>query len=97
MQQALKFLVIFMGVLILAGLGVIVIALAGRMSEGDAGHAGFGTVALDLPKGAEVATAQADGNRLVLTVGLPDGHKRVIVLDLKTGAVVGTVNVTGGP
>ena len=97
MQQALKFLVIFMGVLIIAGLGVIVIALAGRMSDGDAGGAGFGTVALDLPKGAEVATAQADGNRLVLTVRLPDGHKRIIVLDLKTGAVVGTVNVTGGP
>ena len=97
MQQTLKFIVIFMGVLILAGLGVIVVTLAGRMSDEDPGKAGFGTVALDLPKGAEVTTASSGESRLVLNVRLPDGHKRVIILDLKTGAVLGTVNVTEGP
>ncbi|MDJ0951441.1 MAG: DUF6476 family protein [Alphaproteobacteria bacterium] len=99
MQQALKFLVIFMGILILAGLAVIAIELGSRFSGrgGDAGKGGFGTVELGLPAGTSVTAVDGTVDRLFVTTRLPDGREQILILDLESGAVVGRVNVTAAP
>jgi len=105
MQRTLKFLVIFMGILILAALGVIIATVASRMSgEGEgapraekaAAGAPFEMVELGLPAGSSVAEMQAAGDRLVLRVRLPTGGERIVILDLESGALLGTVDLGGG-
>lgn len=100
MQQALKFLVIFMGVLIFAGLAIVVVTLATRNGNEDtadvsdaAADAGFGTVEAGLPPGSRVVDMATEGDRLVLHVRLPDGGEQILVLDLATGRVLGTIDV----
>ena len=104
MQQALKFLVIFMGVLIFAGLAVIALTLVTKVDDEGAGgdmetaaDSGFGTVTAGLPPGSRVVDMETAGDRLVLNVRLPDGTERILVLDLATGRITGTVHVGDTP
>ena len=94
-MRALKFLVILMGVLIAAGLAVIVVTLVNRAGTG--GKAGPGTVAVDLPPGASVVeTAAADG-RLYLRLRAQDGRQYILVLDGSTGQTLGTLELKPTP
>ena len=100
MQQTLKFLVIFMGILIIAGIAIIGVTIANRAtstadSAPAAAASAFGSIALGLPQGSTVIGTEATDTRLILTVQLPGGGERVIVLDIATGAQLGTVDVTG--
>lgn len=105
MQRTLKFLVIFMGILILAALAVIIATVASRMSgeegapraKGQAAGAPPEPVALGLPEGSSVAEMQATDDRLVLRVRLPEGGERIVILDLESGALLGTVDLGGAP
>ena len=87
--RALVALVAGLGVLILAGLLVVAITLAGRLGGDDA--EGFGKVALPLPEGCTIAEARAGEDTLVLRLeGLPErGCGQVIVLDLESGRELG--------
>lgn len=92
-MQALKVLVIVMGVLIVAGLILVAYGLVGRESRDDTRAGAFGEVALDLPAGCEIAAARADGTRLIVRLAGPRerGCQQVIVVDLGDGRVLGRV------
>lgn len=51
--------------------------------------AGFGVSPLPLPPGCSVDYAQAEGDRLILQIGGNDTCRRVLVADLRTGALIG--------
>lgn len=85
----LKVAVLVMGVLIVGGTITLVALLAQRMSSGG------GTIAsavLDEPIGTRIAGASAAPDRLAVQLqgGGPD---RVVVLDTRTGRVLGRVGL----
>ena len=84
-MAALKAAVIVMGLLIVAGVTVIVVTLVQRMSAPPM-PASVQTT-LDEPAGTHIAAVSAAAERLAVQLqgGGPD---RVVVLDLRTGRVV---------
>ncbi|MGI4939503.1 MAG: DUF6476 family protein [Janthinobacterium lividum] len=88
-MRALKVAVVFMGVLIVGGVIVLFTVLAQRMSSGSGVIA---SVVLDEPAGTRIAGTSTAPDRLVVQLqgGGPD---RVLVLDTKTGRVLGRVGL----
>ncbi len=93
---ALKALVVFMGILIVAGLGLLVYGAVGRLPAPQSG--GFGNAAVTLPPGCTVAAAQIDAGVLVLRAdGPPErGCQQVILLDPDSGRELGRVTAKEG-
>lgn len=91
--RVLVALVVFMAILIFAGLLLIGVKIAGSMGGGTSG---FGQVALDLPAGCAIAEATAGEGRLVLRLeGLPErGCRQIVILDLESGQELGRVDAT---
>ncbi len=92
-MRALKALVIGMGVLIVAGLIVVVVTIASRTLDGERPPT---EAALALPDGAEVLETALDGNRIALRLRLPGGAEAIHVFDLATGRRVATARIGGG-
>ncbi len=83
-MRALKVLVVVMGLLIVAGVVVVVATIAQRMNPAKLAAV---PEPLDEPVGTRIAQISAAGDRVVLLLqgGGPD---RVAVLDLRTGQVI---------
>ncbi len=105
-MQSIKALVIFMGLLILAGLGLLVYGVVGQVSEiagpgespGEPG--GFDAAAVTLPAGCVLAEARIDEGRLVLRAEGPADRpdcQQVILLDPDSGAELGRITVVPQP
>jgi hypothetical protein len=56
-----------------------------------------GDVTLSIPAGARVSDFSASGDRLVLRLVMPDQEQRLIVVDLLTGTLLGTIKLATGP
>jgi hypothetical protein len=99
--NALKAIVIIMGLMILAALTLLGAIVAGRFTHRTAerpeaisaapGSAAYVAPGIDLPQGAQVEKMTLAGNRLVLDVALPNGEGELIILDVATGKRVGTI------
>ncbi len=102
-MQALKALVIGMGILILVAMAVLAVTVYKRASAprsetvmetgpqaGGATGLSFGTVDLPVPEGAHVEAMDADDGRLMLRLRLNDGSTRIMVVDPASGALLGT-------
>ncbi len=108
-MQSIKALVIFMGLLILAGLGLLVYGVVGQVSEiagpgappdvpGAPG--GFDAVSVTLPAGCVLAQAELDEGRLVLRAEGPAARpdcQQVILLDPASGAELGRITIAPQP
>ena len=98
-MRALTVFVIVMGVVIIVGFGVVAAVIAGRMSRGArpvgpaAAAASTFATSLDLPRGARIEMMTTASNRLILQVVLPGGSAELVVLDLATGARLGTIEL----
>lgn len=57
------------------------------------GPAGFGQVTVNYPAGFEPVETVADGDRLIVRFKSPTGAGRIVILDMKTGRVLGTVTL----
>lgn len=75
-MTALKGLVIGMGVLILAALGLLVYLLVAR-STGSSPPA----ASLTLPQGARVVEMSGAGDGIALRLALPSGAERILMID----------------
>lgn len=97
-MQALKFLVIGMGVLIFVLLGVVVFAMVQRMGgagpgegDGEAGP-GFGEVRVEIPPGCRIAAAEPQSEaRLLLRLDGGESCQQVLVLDAEDGTLLGRI------
>ncbi|HEY3909295.1 MAG TPA: DUF6476 family protein [Stellaceae bacterium] len=97
-MRALTVFVIVMGVVIIVGFGVVAAIVAGRMSRGErpVGAAAAGrtfATSLDLPRGARIEAMTTAPDRLILQLARPDGNDELVVLDLATGASLGTIEL----
>lgn len=95
-MKAVKALVAFMGLLIVAGLGILGWGLsnqAARLGGGKGAPDAFGAVAVPLPAGARVEQVLGAGERVVLRV-TGAGPDRFVVLDPASGSVAGSFEIT---
>jgi hypothetical protein len=98
-MRALIALTIFMGVLIIAGLGVIVVTILHRMSNPapvvavTAPSATLGHASIAAPKGTHLAATLAVGAHLVLHFAGEGGKDTLITLDPATGAILETIDL----
>ncbi len=101
-MQSIKALVIFMGLLIFAGLGLLVYGAANQVSEiaspGSSG--GFDAAPVALPAGCHLAEAHIEAGRLVLRAAGPAERpdcQQVILLDPESGAELGRITLAPQP
>ena len=106
-MQALKALVIGMGILILVAMAVLAVTIykrattpGGETVMGDGSRTGgasglsfgaFGSVDLPIPAGTQVEEMDTGDSRLTLRLRLDDGSTRIMVVDFASGALLGTL------
>jgi len=91
-------LVIIMGVLIVAGLVVVVVTIANRLGGADRtastrAAAEFATVDLPAPAGCEVMETTTADDRLILRLGSGERCNQVLIVDMATGRLLGTLRL----
>jgi hypothetical protein len=95
-MRALKILVIVMGVMLVVGFSALVAVIAGRVSRGGpaatAVH-GFGSPAIEIPRGARIEAMTAGSDRLILALELLEGGRQLVVIDLANGVRLGTIEL----
>jgi hypothetical protein len=84
---ALKWLVIVMGVLIVAGTVGLVTVIVQRLNAGDAAER-IGLQHLGQPAGTRILSVAGAEGRIAVLVSRPDGE-RVLLLDPRRGRVLG--------
>jgi len=98
-MRALKILIVVMGIMLVVGFAALVVAIAGRMSRSGSPSVArvFTARPIDIPRGARIEAMTAGADRLVLGLALPDGNRQLLVIDLTTGARLGTVELHPAP
>jgi hypothetical protein len=90
--RALKILVAVMGVLLAAGVMVLVVAIGMRLSHRTPPPvAAFTAPPVTLPNGAKIEAVGAGPDRIVLDLLLLDGTRQLIILDMATGRLIGAI------
>ncbi|MEM7223902.1 MAG: hypothetical protein AAF495_13030 [Pseudomonadota bacterium] len=95
-------LVIGMGVAIFVVLAIIIVTVAQRVSgPSESDQASFGALDVPLPAGCSLAEASLSGERLVLRYNGPgpagQGCQQVLIVDLASGQVLGSVTAKPAP
>ncbi len=101
-MHSIKALVIFMGLLILAGLGLLVYGVVNQITDGSGAGApgGFDESVVPLPIGCSVVETHVDGDRLVVRLGGTYGYEpcqKIIIIDLQSGELLGRIQFKLGP
>ncbi|MBT3401031.1 MAG: hypothetical protein HN420_13680 [Rhodospirillaceae bacterium] len=91
-MQALKALVILMGVMIIAAVVVIVVTIINR-SQDAAQRSGPYEKEISLPTG-EVLDMTSGPDAVTLRYRLPDGTEQLIVIDTKRGRLRGVLELS---
>jgi hypothetical protein len=91
-------LVIIMGVLIVAGLVVVVVTIANRLGGADRtastrAAVEFATVDLPVPAGCEVMETTTADDRLILRLGTGERCNQVLIVDMATGRLLGRLRL----
>ena len=89
--QALKLVVIVLGVLIVACLIVVVVTIYNRANEMADRPAEMGALSLGLDPICEVAEVTAGEGRLYLRIAPMQGCPLVMILDAQTGELLGRI------
>lgn len=99
-MKAIKGLVIFMGVLLLVGLGLLGYGMSAKVRKPESrpvvAEARFGAVEVPLPAGSRVEQMVVAGERVVLRV-VGGGPERLVVLDPAAGRVAGSFTLAPEP
>ncbi|MEQ8602437.1 MAG: hypothetical protein RIB45_03890 [Marivibrio sp.] len=92
-MQALKGVVIFMGVLLIGGVTVLVYLIAtGAGKRAEEAAAMRAPASIGLQAGERLVEMRPDGPRLYLHIDGPDGA-RILVLDAQDGAPLGEIDL----
>jgi len=97
-MKPLVALVIIMGVLIVVGIIVVVVAIANRIGAGSGtagmrAAPGFATADLPVPAGCQVMETATADNRLILRLGTGERCNQVLIVDMATGRLLGTLRL----
>ena len=96
-MRSLKVLVVVMGVMLIGGFALLVAVVAGRLPRGASVPRSFAATAIDIPRDARIEAMTAGADRLVLELVLPEGRRQLVVVDLGTGARLGTIELRAPP
>ena len=101
-MKSIKAVVIVMGLLILAGLGLLVYGMVNQISKVAIPVVSdrFDAASVALPAGCVLAEARIDEGRLVLRIEGPPSHPEcqlVILLDPDSGAELGRITLAPQP
>ena len=96
-MRVLKVLVVVLGVMLIGGFAVLVAVVAGRLSRGGSAPCSFAATAIDIPRDARIEAMTVGTDRLVLELVLPQGGRQLVVVDLATGARLGTIELHAAP
>jgi len=96
-MRSLKILVVVMGVMLIGGFGLLVALVIGRLSHGGSPGRSFAATTIDVPRGARIAAMAAGTDRLVIELVIPEGGHQLLVVDLATGARLGTIELRALP
>jgi hypothetical protein len=89
-----------MSVMLVVGFTALVVLVAYRVSHRPPAARGaqpFAAPAIEMPRGARIEAMTTTSDRLVLDLALPDGGRRILILDLATGARRGTIELRPAP
>jgi Family of unknown function (DUF6476) len=95
-MRGLKILVVIMGIMLVVGFVALIAVIAGRVTRGGSTPAGvrpFVGQAVEIPRGARIEAMTAAPDRLVLDLVLPEGGRQLLIIDLATGAPLGTIEL----
>ena len=99
-MRALKVLVVVMGVLLIAGVAVVIVTIMSRLTQKAtpavtaAAHlAPFDNTTVMLPPDSLVMEVQGTGDRILLRLDLKDGTEMLLVLDAATGTELGRIKL----
>ena len=86
-----------MGVMLIGGLASLVAVIAGRLSRSGSAARIFAAPPIDIPRDSRIELMTAGPDRLVLELVLPGGGRQLVVIDLATGAHLGTIELRAAP
>jgi len=92
--RGLLALVIILGVLIVAGVVALIVAIVLRV--GNRATTGEAYAASVAAPGQRIESSQLDGNRILLRLSGPNGDE-LVVLDAASGRVIGRIAVNSRP
>jgi hypothetical protein len=99
-MHALKALVIFMGMLIVLGMGLFAWGISTKLGEmAETGEAALpvtlweAPVDVAIPPGARVIETRVEDGRLAVSLLLTNGDSRILLFDLKTGQRIGAIRL----
>lgn len=93
-EKTLKRVVIILGLLIVAGFAVVVGTIIVRaLNPEEAGEISSGTVNYAIPDGARILGGSRTGETIMFHFVTADGVEMVVVVDARTGAVIGELEV----
>ena len=95
--RALKILVVVMGMMLVAGVVILIATIAMRASQPRSGEAPLTVSPIELPAGARIEAMSIGGDRLVIDIVLPDGNRQLRILDLARGRILGVVPIRSAP
>lgn len=105
-ERILKIAVVTMGAMLVAGFALLVALVVYRASKakpaapiapaGVAVPIAAGPMDAALPKGATWLASSIDGNRLAVTLKMPDGGLQLLVLDIASGQLVADMRLKAG-
>lgn len=105
-MRGLKSLVIVLGALLVGGTLALGGAIIWRVTHPKPSPTSSGPAAvtlhqpfdrtIDLPSGAEIVSTTATGERLILLIGLPGGRRQLVIVDMGSGARLGTIELRAG-
>jgi len=95
-MRALKLLVVVMGVLLVAGVIALGVAITVRVQRGPSGETAALPLHLSLPEGAHVAAAELAGDRILVRLTLSDGGEELLLLNARTGAEIAVIATPRG-
>ncbi len=98
--RALKTLVVVMGIMLVVGFAALIIVIAGRVSHRTASPSPARSAVrttIEIPQGARVEAMTTAPDRLILDLVLPDGNRQIVIIDLATGARIGTIELHPAP
>ena len=95
-MRGLKILVVAQGVLLVAGVIALAIAVAHRVQRvAPSPPAAENRIVIALPSGARIAGSETTGDRLVVRLSMPGGGEELMLFNLANGARVATIELRG--
>jgi Family of unknown function (DUF6476) len=99
-MRALKVLVVVMGIMLVVGFAALVAVIAGRVSRSGSAPTparAFTSAAIEIPRDAPIEAMAAGPDRIVLALILPGGSRQLLIIDMATGARLGTIELHAAP